>query len=102
MPWAVMVPVSVVEPKSWIWPTAPLPVAVWLPAANSATLAPPGAVVPTFQLAGSVKSVLPPTGCQSKAPLTTLLSTEIVAWLEPAEFAIVTWIVSAAALPGAS
>ena len=101
MPWATMLPVSVVVPKSKIWPTAPLPVAVWLPAVNRAMLPPPGAVVPTVQLAGSVKSVLPGAGCHSKAPETLVLVTSMVAAPERAAVSVTVIVIWSAAVPRA-
>ena len=77
MPWATMLPVSVVVPKLKSWPTAPLPVAVWSPVENRATLPPPGAVVPTVQLVGIGEVGAAGAGCHSKAPETAVLVTSI-------------------------
>ena len=102
MPCATMLPVSVVVPTLMSWPTAPLPVAVWSPVLNSAKLPPPGAVVPTVQLAGSVKSVLPGVGCHSKAPETLVLVTLMVAAPERAEVSVTVTVIWSAARPRAS
>ena len=77
-PWAVMFPVRIVLPRFRIWPTAPSPVAVLLPAANRAVLRPPGGVVepPMFQLATLVKSLSPAASVHWKIP-PPLLSTVI-------------------------
>ena len=51
------------------------------------------AVPPTLQLPGSVKSVLPATGCQSKAPTTLVLVTLMVAAPDRADVSVTVMVI---------